>query len=180
MAFVEEVIFAGFGGQGVLSMGKMLSYAGMMKGKNVSWLPSYGPEMRGGTANCSVIISDDLIGSPVVTDADTLVVMNRPSLEKFESFVKPGGTIIVNSSLIDQKVVRDDVNVYYFPVNDVATECGNAKAANMVMLGAYIKIKGFPAEEDLLGAFLKVFGEGKKGLLPLNEKAVAAGAALVE
>ncbi len=180
MAFVEEVIFAGFGGQGVLSMGKMLSYAGMMRDKNVSWLPSYGPEMRGGTANCSVIVSDELIGSPVVTDADTLVVMNRPSLAKFEKFVKPGGTIIVNSSLVDLKVERDDVTAYYFPVNEVAAECGSAKAANMVMLGAYIKLKGFPSESDLLGAFLKVFGEGKKNLLPLNEKAVAAGAGLVK
>ncbi|MBI9108201.1 MAG: 2-oxoacid:acceptor oxidoreductase family protein [Spirochaetales bacterium] len=180
MALNEEVIFAGFGGQGVLSMGKMLSYAGMMKGKNVSWLPSYGPEMRGGTANCSVIVSDDLIGSPVVTEADTLVVMNRPSLDKFEKSVKPGGIIIVNSSLIDQKVKRDDVTVYYFPVNEIATECGSAKAANMVMLGAYVKLKGFISEADLLGAFLKVFGEGKKNLLPLNEKAVAAGAELVK
>ena len=180
MAFVEEVIFAGFGGQGVLSMGKMLSYAGMMKGKNVSWLPSYGPEMRGGTANCNVILSDDLIGSPVVTDADTLVVMNRPSLDKFEKYVKPGGTILVNSSLIDKKVEREDVSAFYYPVNEVATDCGNAKAANMVMLGAYVAHKGFPTSDDLLGAFLKVFGEGKKGLLPLNEKAVAAGAALVK
>jgi 2-oxoglutarate ferredoxin oxidoreductase subunit gamma len=152
----------------------------MMKGKNVSWLPSYGPEMRGGTANCSVIVSDDLVGSPVVTDADTLVVMNKPSLAKFEKFVKPGGTILVNSSLVDLKVERDDVTVYYFPVNEIATECGSAKAANMVMLGAYIKLKGFPSEADLLGAFLKVFGEGKKKLLPLNEKAVAAGAGLVK
>ena len=179
MALNEEVIFAGFGGQGVLSMGKMLSYAGMMKGKNVSWLPSYGPEMRGGTANCSVIVSDELIGSPVVTDADTLVAMNRPSLDKFEKFVKPGGTILINSSLIEQKVQRDDVTAYYFPVNEIAAECGSAKAANMVMLGAYVKLKGFPTEGDLLSAFLKVFGEGKKNLLPLNEKAVAAGAALV-
>lgn len=180
MAFTEEVIFAGFGGQGVLSMGRMVAYAGMMKGMNVSWLPSYGPEMRGGTANCNVIVSDGLIGSPVVADADTLIVMNRPSLDKFESWVKPGGKIIVNSSLIDRKVQRTDVDAYYFPVNEVAAECGNLKAANMVMLGAYIKIKGFLSEEDLLGAFQKVFGEGKKHLLPLNEKAVAAGAGLAD
>ncbi|HAK45396.1 MAG TPA: 2-oxoacid:ferredoxin oxidoreductase subunit gamma [Spirochaeta sp.] len=179
MAFTEEVIFAGFGGQGVLSMGRMVAYAGMVKSMNVSWLPSYGPEMRGGTANCNVIVSDELIGSPVVADADTLIVMNRPSLEKFESWVKPGGMILVNSSLIDIKVERDDVDVRYFPVNDIAADCGNAKAANMVMLGAYIKIKGYLEEQDLLGAFIKVFGEAKKNLLPLNEKAVAEGAKLV-
>ena len=180
MSFTEEVIFAGFGGQGVLSMGRMVAYAGMMKGLNVSWLPSYGPEMRGGTANCNVIVSDGLIGSPVVADADTLIVMNRPSLDKFESWVKPGGKILVNSSLIDIKVSRSDVDAFYYPVNDVASECGNLKAANMVMLGAYIKHRDFLAEQDLLGAFIKVFGEKKKDLLPLNEKAVAAGAELVK
>ena len=179
MAFTEEVIFAGFGGQGVLSMGKMVAYAGMHKGFNVSWLPSYGPEMRGGTANCNVIVSDDLVGSPVVADADSLIVMNRPSLDKFESWVKPGGLILVNSSLIDIKVKRDDVDVRYYPVNEVAADCGSAKAANMVMLGAYNKIKGFLDEKDLLDAFLNVFGEGKKNLLPLNEKAVSEGAKLV-
>ncbi len=178
MAFTEEVIFAGFGGQGVLSMGRMVAYAGMVKGMNVSWLPSYGPEMRGGTANCNVIVSDELIGSPVVAEADTLIVMNRPSLDKFESWVKPGGKILVNSSLIDRKVEREDVEAYYYPVNEVASECGNAKAANMVMLGAYIKQKGFLDEQDLLGAFVKVFGEDKKKLLPLNEKAVAEGVRL--
>ena len=179
MAFTEEVIFAGFGGQGVLSMGRMVAYAGMVKGMNVSWLPSYGPEMRGGTANCNVIVSDVLIGSPVVTDADTLIVMNKPSLDKFESWVKPGGKILVNSSLIDRKVERDDVEVFYYPVNNVAADCGNLKAANMVMLGAYIQHKGYLEQQDLLGAFLKVFGEAKKNLLPLNEKAVAEGAKLV-
>jgi len=180
MAFTEEVIFAGFGGQGVLSMGKMVAYAGMMKGLNVSWLPSYGPEMRGGTANCNVIVSDELIGSPVVTDADTLIVMNRPSLDKFEGWVNPGGKILVNSSLIDRKVERDDVETYYFPVNEIAADCGNAKAANMVMLGAYIKLRTFLEQQDLLGAFIKVFGEGKKDLLPLNEKAVVEGAKLIK
>ena len=179
MSLTEEVIFAGFGGQGVLSMGKLLAYAGMMQGRNVSWLPSYGPEMRGGTANCSVIVSDELVGSPVVTDADTLVVMNRPSLEKFESWVKPGGIILVNSSLIDLKVSRSDVKSYYFPVNDIAAECGSLKAANMVMLGVYIRLREFLKEDELLKAFTKVFGEGKKDLLPLNRKAVAAGMALV-
>ncbi len=180
MAFTEEVIFAGFGGQGVLSMGLMVAYAGMMKGMNVSWLPSYGPEMRGGTANCNVIVSDELIGSPVVADADSLIVMNRPSLDKFESWVKPGGMIMVNSSLIDRKVERDDVDVFYYPVNEVAAECGNLKAANMVMLGAYIQLRSFLKQEDLMNAFLKVFGEGKKNLIPLNEKAVAEGAMLVK
>ncbi len=180
MAFTEEVILSGFGGQGVLSMGKLLSYAGLMEGKNVSWFPSYGPEMRGGTANCNVIISDELVGSPVVTDADTLIVMNQPSLEKFESHVKPGGMILVNSSLIEKKVTRTDVKAYYFPVNEIAAECGSLKAANMVMLGAYMWLRGFPTEEELLAAFLKVFGEKKKDLLPLDKRAIEEGMHLAQ
>ncbi|MDC7124374.1 MAG: 2-oxoacid:acceptor oxidoreductase family protein [Spirochaetales bacterium] len=179
MAFTEEIIFAGFGGQGVLSMGMMVAYASMMKELNVSWLPSYGPEMRGGTANCNVIASDSLVGSPVVAEADTLVAMNRPSLDKFEDWVKPGGMILVNSSLIDIKVKRDDVKTFYYPVNNVAAECGNLKAANMVMLGAYIGHKNYLSQEDLLDAFLKVFGEDKRKLLPLNQTAIKRGLELL-
>ena len=175
MIHSEEMIFAGFGGQGVLSMGKMLAYAGMNKGMNVSWLPSYGPEMRGGTANCSVIITNDIVGSPVVTEADTLVVMNRPSLDKFEQSVKPGGTVLINSSLVDRKVFRDDVRPWYVPVNEIAADCGSIRTANMVMLGAYLRLKGFFSILELMNSFVSVFGIGKEHLLPINEKAVRAG-----
>ncbi|MBI9102641.1 MAG: 2-oxoacid:acceptor oxidoreductase family protein [Spirochaetales bacterium] len=176
---MEELIIAGFGGQGVLSIGKLLAYAGMIEGLNVAWFPSYGPEMRGGTANCNVVLSTDPVGSPVVSEADTLIAMNGPSLEKFEDSVKPGGCIFVNSSLISQKVKRDDVKVYYLDVNDQAIELGNDRVANMVMLGSYMKVKSFPSKEATLESFLKVFGERKKDLLPLNEKALDMGASLI-
>ena len=120
----EQVIMAGFGGQGMLLAGQILAYAGLDEGKNVSWLPSYGPEMRGGTANCCVIVSDEEIGSPVVAEADTVIVMNRPSLDKYESAVKTGGLLIINSSLIDQKSTREDIDVVYVPANELAEELG--------------------------------------------------------
>lgn len=137
----EQMIIAGFGGQGVLFVGKTLAYLGMDTGKNLSWLPSYGPEMRGGTCNCSVIISDNAIGSPIITNPDTLIVMNKPSLEKFVSTVKPNGLIVLDSSLIDIKVDRDDVNVVYIPAMEIAEKYGNAQLGNMVMAGAYIKAR---------------------------------------
>ena len=135
---VERNIFAGFGGQGVLLMGQLLAAAGMMEGKNTSWIPSYGPEMRGGTANCSVMLSDEEIDSPLVTRPTSLIVMNRPSLEKFEDKVVPGGSIFVNSSMIDIKVKRTDVSAYYVPCTEIASELGNSKVSNMIMLGAYL------------------------------------------
>ena len=135
---VERNIFAGFGGQGVLLMGQLLAAAGMKEGKNTSWIPSYGPEMRGGTANCSVMLSEQEIDSPLVTRPTSLIVMNRPSLEKFEDSVVPGGSIFVNSSMIDIKVKRTDVNAYYVPCTEIATELGNPKVSNMIMLGAYL------------------------------------------
>lgn len=137
----EQMIIAGFGGQGVLFLGKTLAYLGMDTSKNISWLPSYGPEMRGGTCNCSVIISDNPIGSPIIVSPDTLVVLNKPSLDKFVDKVKPGGLIVLDSSLIDTKVERDDVNVIYIPAMKIAEEHGNAQLGNMVMAGAYIKAK---------------------------------------
>ncbi len=137
----EQMIIAGFGGQGVLFVGKTLAYLGMDIGKNLSWLPSYGPEMRGGTCNCSVIISDDKIGSPIITNPDTLIVMNKPSLEKFVDAVKSGGLIVLDSSLIDSKVQRDDVTVKYIPAMEIAENHGNSQLGNMVMAGAYIKAR---------------------------------------
>jgi 2-oxoglutarate ferredoxin oxidoreductase subunit gamma len=139
---IEQVIMAGFGGQGVMSMGQLLAYSGMLEGKNVSWLPSYGPEMRGGTANCNVIVSDDEIGSPIVTEATAVIAMNLPSLDKFEHSVMPGGTLIINSSLIERKCSRTDIDVFYIPANEIADELGNNRVANMVMLGAYLKKTG--------------------------------------
>ena len=137
----EKIIMAGFGGQGVMSMGQLLTYAGMIEEKNVSWLPSYGPEMRGGTANCAVIVSDKQVGSPIITsDATAAIVMNLPSLDKFEADVNKGGNLLVNSSLIEKKASREDLNVFYIKANEIANELGNAKVANMVMLGAYLEI----------------------------------------
>ena len=174
---LERAIFAGFGGQGVMSMGKLLTYAGMVEGKEVSWLPSYGPEMRGGTANCSVIVSDAPIGSPVITnDATCLVAMNLPSLVKFEQDVEAGGVIFVNSSLIEQKVGRDDVHAYYVPANQIANELGNLKVANMVMLGAYLKAIHPVKDESIIETFHKLFTGAKEKLIPMNEKALQRGA----
>ncbi|WP_084572329.1 2-oxoacid:acceptor oxidoreductase family protein [Clostridium drakei] len=135
----QQIIFAGFGGQGILSMGKFLAYAGMDANLNVSWLPSYGPEMRGGTANCSVILTDEAIGSPIVTKADTIVVMNRPSLEKFEDIVEPNGVIIMDSDLVDIAPKRKDVKVISIPAQTIAEEIGSKKIANMILLGALVK-----------------------------------------
>ena len=176
----SEILLAGFGGQGILFAGKILAYCGLMDEKEVSWLPSYGPEMRGGTANCSVIVSDKPVGSPVITnDATSALVLNLPSLDKFENDVVPGGKIVVNSSLIDKKVARTDVEAYYFDANKIAAELGNVKAVNMVMLGAYLELCKPVSKESIMEAFLKVFGEDKAKLLPLNEKALMAGAEAV-
>lgn len=176
----ERIIIAGFGGQGVMSMGQLLTYSGMIENKNVSWLPSYGPEMRGGTANCNVIVSDGLIGSPIVTEATTAIVMNKPSLDKFEKDVVNGGNLLINSSLIDKKASRTDVNVYYIPANDIANELGNSKIANMVMLGAYLELTKVVKTESVVEAFKKVFGESKSHLIPINQEALVKGAEAIK
>jgi 2-oxoglutarate ferredoxin oxidoreductase subunit gamma len=134
----NDVIIAGFGGQGVLLIGKMLAYAGMADGKEVSWLPSYGPEMRGGTCNCTVVISDKPVGSPVVERPRAAMVLNLPSLDKFESTVKPGGLLVINSSLINRGSSRSDLHVILVPANEIAMELGNPRGANMVALGAFL------------------------------------------
>ncbi|MGL5257858.1 MAG: 2-oxoacid:acceptor oxidoreductase family protein [Proteocatella sp.] len=172
----NKIICAGFGGQGVMSMGQLLAYAGMIEGKNVSWLPSYGPEMRGGTANCAVTVSDEEIGSPIITnDADVAMIMNLPSLIKFENDVKPGGKIFINSSLITKKVERTDVEVYYIDANELAKEIGNPKAANLVMLGALLKSMSIVDIESILEAFKKVFGPSKEKFIPQNRDALVKG-----
>ena len=172
----NKVISAGFGGQGVMSMGQLLAYAGMIEDKHVSWLPSYGPEMRGGTANCGVTVSDEEIGSPIITnDADIAIVMNLPSLIKFEKDVKPGGKIFVNSSLIEKKVERTDIEVYYIDANKIAADIGNIKAANLVMLGAVLKSTPIVDIESILEAFKKVFGPSKERFIPQNREALVKG-----
>jgi 2-oxoglutarate ferredoxin oxidoreductase subunit gamma len=134
----NDVIMAGFGGQGILLIGRVLAYAGMNEGKEVSWLPSYGPEMRGGTCNCTVVISDRPVGSPVINSPRSVVAMNLPSLDKFEPALRPGGVLLINSSLISRAARRDDVTVIRVPANEIANELGNSRAANMVILGAYL------------------------------------------
>ena len=138
----SQILFAGFGGQGILFSGKFLAYNGLIAEKQVSWLPSYGPEMRGGTANCSVIISDTPVGSPIVTNPDMLIVMNNPSLDKYEDAVVPGGKIFVDSSLIERKVKRTDVDVFYVPATSLAAEKGLDTLANMILVGKLIKESG--------------------------------------
>lgn len=176
----SRIVFAGFGGQGVMAMGQLITYAGMIEDKNVSWLPSYGPEMRGGTANCGVVVADEPVGSPVVVDATSAVVMNKPSLDKFEKDIVSGGKLFINSSLIDKKATREDIDVYYIPVNEIAIELGNDKVANMVMLGAYLEATKLVKVESILEAFTKVFGESKARFLPLNEKAIKRGAEAIK
>ena len=172
----NKVICAGFGGQGVMSMGQLLAYAGMIEDKHVSWLPSYGPETRGGTAICGVTVSDEEIGSPIITnDADIAIVMNLPSLIKFEKDVKPGGKIFINSSLIEKKVERTDIEVYYIDANKLAADIGNIKAANLVMLGAVLKSTPIVDIESILEAFKKVFGPSKEKFIPQNREALIKG-----
>lgn len=170
----NQIIIAGFGGQGVLLIGKMLAYAGMMEGKEVSWLPSYGPEMRGGTANCTVVISDEPVGSPVIKSPNILIVLNRPSLDKFEPFVKKDGLLIINSSLIDKKAERNDIEVLYVPANDLALKCGSPKAANMVALGALIGKTNLLKVESIKETIKDTFSEKEK-LINLNLKAFEEG-----
>lgn len=175
----QEIVMAGFGGQGVMSMGMLLAYAGMMEGREVSWMPSYGPEMRGGTANCTVIVSPKRIASPVSPTPDTVIAMNLPSLDKFAPSVKPGGLLIVNSSLIEKEANRTDITIVKVPCNEIANELGNAKVANMVALGAYLEKTGLLSIESIVAAMKKVFA-GKEQLIPLNEAALRKGAEAVK
>jgi len=170
-----KVIMAGFGGQGVVLMGTLLSYSAMVEGKHTTFFPSYGAEMRGGTANCSVVVSDDEIASPVVNRPDCVVAMNIASLEKFESRVRPGGVIFVNSSLIKRKVERDDVEEIRIPANDIAEELGNSRAANMVILGSILKKTGAVKVDAAIGCLEKVLSERAMALLDLNKKALRRG-----
>ena len=171
----REYLFAGFGGQGLLFAGKVLAYKGLIEGKNVSWLPSYGPEMRGGTANCSVIISDEQVGAPIITDPDVLVAMNLPSLDKYEKAVKSGGMIFVDSSLIERKVERDDVSVYYIPATKLAGEIGAPTLANMILTGKLLSVTDEYTEESVGAALAKCVSARHADLLTLNHKAMETG-----
>ncbi len=169
-------LFAGFGGQGILFSGKVLAYKGLMEGKNVSWLPSYGPEMRGGTANCSVIISDTPVGSPIVSKPDVLIAMNLPSLDLFENSVKEGGMIFVDSSLIERKVQRTDVKVFYIPATKIASDNNVSKLANMIIVGKVLKeTKGFENEEGVNEALKKVISAKHSDMLEVNLNAMRLG-----
>ena len=170
-----EILLAGFGGQGLLFAGKFIAYKGLVEGKNLSWLPSYGPEMRGGTANCSVILSDDPVGSPIVSNPDVLVAMNLPSLDKFEKDVVPGGMIFVDSSLIERKVERDDVKVFYIPATRLANEIGAPTLANMIITGKLIKETGAVSYDNLDDALHKVVSAKHQNLFDLNKKAIECG-----
>ena len=170
-----NILLAGFGGQGILFAGKFLAYQGLIESKEISWLPSYGPEMRGGTANCNVIISDEPVGSPIVSKPDALIVMNLPSLDKFESTVVPGGRIFVDSTLIERKVERTDVEVFYVPATQLALEIGLPTLANMVLVGKLIRETGVVDYNGIEEALKKVVSAKHADLLDANRKAMQTG-----
>ena len=171
----KQILIAGFGGQGILFSGKFLAYEGLIDGKEVSWLPSYGPEMRGGTANCSIILSDSKIGSPIVDKPDILIAMNAPSLEKYENEVNAGGEIYVESSLIDKKVTREDINVHYIPATKLAADNNMPGMANMIILGLMIKYSGIMPYENVAKTIEKIVPASKAHLVEINKKAIDLG-----
>ena len=171
----NRFLIAGFGGQGLLFAGKFLAYKGMMEDKQVTWLPSYGPEMRGGTASCSVVLSDEPVSSPIVDEPDVLMVMNLPSLDKYESTVAPGGTIFVDSTLIERKVQRTDVNVVYIPATGLAAENNMASLANMILMGAILKQLGQFDADGISAALKKVVSARHQEMFDFNLKALELG-----
>ena len=176
----EEIIIAGFGGQGVLSMGKILAYSGLMQGQEVSWMPSYGPEMRGGTANVSVILSDQRISSPIIQKFDTAVILNQQSLDKFESRVKPGGILIFDPNGMTRVPERKDINVYRIPATDTAAALGQAKTFNMFVLGGLLKVDPVVELDKVMLGLKKSLPERHHKLLPANEAAMLKGGEIIE
>ena len=168
----QKMFFAGSGGQGTLAIGQMIAKAAMDEGKEVTWLPSYGPEMRGGTANCTVVVSDKPIACPLINEADLLVVMNLPSLIKFEPLVAPGGLLIINSSLVPEKAKRQDIDTIYIPANEEAMRLGNDKAANMVMLGAILRYTDIVKPDTIREQMRHMFSGRKEKYLPMNLEAL--------
>ncbi|MGD9928513.1 MAG: 2-oxoacid:acceptor oxidoreductase family protein [Mangrovibacterium sp.] len=171
----EEIIIAGFGGQGVLSMGKILAYSGVMQGQEVTWFPSYGPEMRGGTANVSVILSDSRISSPILHEFDTAIILNQQSMDKFEKTVKPGGVLLYDPNGIVHPPSRIDINIYKIEGTKIAADMGNVKTFNMVVLGAYLKAKPVVKMESIKKGLEKSLPERHHKLIPLNLQAIEAG-----
>ena len=175
----EEIIISGFGGQGVLSMGKILAYSALMEGKEVTWMPAYGPEQRGGTANVTVIISDERISSPILSTYDTAIILNQPSMAKFESKVKPGGTIIYDGYGISQPPTRKDIKVYRIDAMDAAAEMNNMKAFNMIVLGGLLKLRPMVSIESVLKGLRKTLPERHHHLIPMNEEAIRKGIEII-
>jgi len=171
----EKLIIAGFGGQGVILAGKLIAYAGMLEGKNVSHIPSYGVEMRGGTANCNVTVSDRAVGSPFVPHPSTLVVMNKPSLDKFEETVRSGGNVFINSSLIDRESERDDVRVFYVPANNIAEKAGSGRASNMAIVGAVIAVTEIVTLDSIKRSLPEVVSKRNIKYNEINIKAIDMG-----
>ncbi|MFC2118391.1 2-oxoacid:acceptor oxidoreductase family protein [Bacteroidota bacterium] len=176
----EEIIIAGFGGQGVLSMGKILAYSGIMQDQEVSWMPSYGPEMRGGTANVQVILSDDRISSPVVDSYDTAIILNQQSMDKFEKTVKPGGVLLYDPNGITKHPVRKDIRIFKVKATAEASNMGSGKVFNMIVLGSYLKIKPIVEFDNVLKGLKKSLPERHHHLIALNEKAISKGLDLAE
>ena len=179
MAMTEEIIISGFGGQGVLSMGKILAYSGMMEGKEVTWMPAYGPEQRGGTANVTVIVSDSPISSPILSSYDSAIVLNQPSLEKFEPKVKKGGVLIYDGYGISDPPKRKDIDVYRINAMDAAAEMNMIKTFNMIVLGGLLKIRPIVTIDSVLAALRKTLPERHHNLIPQNEEALRKGMEII-
>jgi 2-oxoglutarate ferredoxin oxidoreductase subunit gamma len=175
---LEELIVAGFGGQGVLSLGMTLAYAGMVENKEISWMPSYGPEMRGGTANCIVILSENKISSPILSQFDSAIVLNQPSMDKFAPRIKPGGLLLYESGNIFKPATRTDIDIIGVPATTEALKMKNAKTMNMIMLGAYLQLKPVVKNDSILEALAKVLPEKYHHLLPINRQALELGESL--
>ena len=174
-----EIIIAGFGGQGVLFAGQVLAYAAMDNGKEVTWIPSYGPEMRGGTANCTVVIADEEIGSPIVKHPSAVIAMNQPSLEKYEPLVSESGTLLINSSLVDRAAVRTDIQSFNLPANEIAETIGDKRMATIVMVGALLTVIPVLPIEAIERTLQEHLPERHKKLLPMNFQALRSGADFV-
>jgi 2-oxoglutarate ferredoxin oxidoreductase subunit gamma len=175
----EEIIIAGFGGQGVLSMGKILAYSGIMQNQEVSWMPAYGPEMRGGTANVTVILSDDRISSPILNEYDTAIILNQQSMDKFESMVKPGGLLVYDPNGIIHHPTRTDINIYSIEATDEASRLGNTKIFNMIVLGGYLKIKPVVLLENVIKGLEKSLPKRHHGMIPENRDGILKGMDLI-
>lgn len=175
----SEIIIAGFGGQGVLSMGKILAYSGLMEDKEVSWYPSYGPEQRGGTSNVTVILSDSPISSPIVNSYDVAIILNQPSLDKFESSVKPGGVLIYDPNGVQHEPTRKDIDIYQIPAHDASVAFNNPKIMNMIVLGGVLKVRPIVKLESVIDGLRKTLPERHHRLLPMNEEAIKKGMDIV-